>query len=268
MATEHIHETATIGPDVRIGPGVIIGAHSVIGRGTILDPYAVIGPYTTLGARTHVFSFAVIGGPAQDRRTPADASHRLECGQDNVFREGVTVSRGTEHGGGVTRIGDNNLLMAHCHVGHDCQIGHRNTIANGVSLGGHVVMADGAVIGGHAAVHQFARIGSLAFVAANAMVSLDVPPYCMAAGDRARLVGLNTTGLKRAEVPHEVRRAIKSAFRALFMADIGSRSERAQAAARGAIPEVAALARFVLESTRGVTAARRSSDPTSNGSIH
>ena len=129
-------------------------------------------------------------------------------------------------------------------------------------------MGDGAVIGGHAAVHQFARVGSLAFVAANAMVSLDIPPYCMAAGDRARLVGLNTTGLKRADIPHGVRQAIKSAFRALFIMDGGSRAERAQTAAADTIPEVAAMARFVLESTRGVTAARRASDPISDGPIH
>ena len=266
--SEHIHPTVELGPDVEIGPGVIIGAHSVIGAGCILEPYAVIGPHTRLGARTHVFSFAVIGGPAQDRRTPPDAETTLVCGQDNLFREGVTISRGTEHGGGVTRIGDGNLFMAHSHVGHDCQIGNQTTIANGVSLGGHVSVDDGAVIGGHAAVHQFVRIGPLAFVAANAMVSLDVPPFCMAAGDRARLVGLNTTGLKRAAFSSEVRAALKSAFHTLFLSEVGTRRANAEAIACSDQQEVSILANFILQSKRGVAGIRRPSDPPLDGPIH
>ena len=266
--TNHVHATARVAEDVVIGPGAIVGAHAVIGPGTRLDAYAVVGPHTTLGARSHVFSFAVIGGPAQDRRTAPDEPHTLICGDDNIFREGVTISRGTAHGGGVTRIGDHNLFMAHSHVGHDATFGSYNTLANGVSIGGHVAIGDHATIGGHAAVHQYVRIGSLAFIAANAMVSRDVPPYCMAAGDRARLLGLNTTGLKRAGVDDHTRSALHEAYRALLRAGQTSRTERAHAALEHALPEVVQMAAFILDSERGVATASRRDANTPDGPVH
>lgn len=242
-----IHPSAEIHPSARLGPGVVIGALAVVGADCVLHPYAIVGPHTRLGPRCVLHPFAVVGGPAQDRRTDPDAPHRLVCGAGNVFREGVTVSRGTAHGGGLTRLGDDNLLMAQAHVGHDCQIGDGNTLANGVSLAGHVVVEGRVTFGGHAAVHQFARIGELAFVAANAMVSQDVPPYCMAVGDRARLCGLNTTGLRRAGVPAATRAALKSAYRAVARGD----REALAALAASPIPEVAHLAAFSAPSDRG-----------------
>lgn len=253
--TARVDATARLGPGVRLGPGAIVGAHAVLGPGCRVDAHGIVGPHTTLGPRCHVFSFAVVGAAAQDRRTPPDAPHRLVCGADNVFREGVTVSRGTAHGGGLTRLGDGNLLMTHSHVGHDCRLGDGATLANGVSLAGHVEIGDRVTLGGHAAVHQFARVGDLALVAANAMVSRDVPPYCIAAGDRATLRGLNATGLRRAGLSPEVRRALAAAYRALFRA--GARRVAAEALADDPVAEVAALARFVLASPRGVARARR-----------
>ncbi len=250
-----IDPSAEIAGDARVHPTALVGGGARVGAGCVLHAYAVVGPHTTLGPRCVVHSFAVVGGPAQDRRTDPDAPFRLECGPDNVFREGVTVSRGTAHGGGLTRLGAGNLLMAQAHVGHDSRVGDGVTLANGVSLAGHVEVDDQVTFGGHAAVHQFARVGRLAFVAANAMVSRDVPPFCLAAGDRARLLGLNVTGLRRAGIGAAGRAALKAAYRALLL-----QPGRAEAAARltaDGDPNVAALAAFVAASPRGVTRAGR-----------
>lgn len=260
--TARVDATARLGAGVRIGPGAIVGAEAVLGDGCRVDAYGIVGPHTTLGPGCHVFSFAVVGAAAQDRRTAPDAPHRLVCGRDNIFREGVTVSRGTDHGGGETRLGHGNLLMTHSHVGHDCRLGDHCTVANGVSLAGHVELGDRVTLGGHAAVHQFARVGALALVAANAMVSRDVPPYCIAAGDRATARGLNITGLRRAEVDSDVRRALQRAFRAIVRGEDGvGRRAAAQARRDDPVAEVARLARFVLASERGVIRARGADDP-------
>lgn len=256
-----VDPSARLEPGVRIGPGAIVGAEAVLGAGCRVDAYGIVGPWTTLGPGCHVFSFAVVGAAAQDRRTPPDGPHRLVCGRDNVFREGVTVSRGTDHGGGETRLGDGNLLMTHSHVGHDCRLGDHGTLANGVSLAGHVEVGDRVTFGGHSAVHQFARIGDLALIAANAMVSRDVPPYCIAAGDRATARGLNITGLRRAGFDSEVRRALQSAFRVIVRGtDGGGRRAGAQSRVDHPVPEVARLAAFVLASQRGVIRARGADD--------
>lgn len=256
----HIGPGACVGPGARIGAGVtlgpyaIVGAHSDLAADCHLEAHAVVGPHTTLGPRCRVASFAVVGAAPQDRRTPPDAPYRLVCGADNHFREGSTVSRGTAHGGGITRLGDGNLLMTHSHVGHDCQLGDGCTLANGVSLAGHVEVGDRVTFGGHAAVHQFCRVGRLALVAANAMVSRDVPPATIAAGDRATLRGLNVTGLRRAEVPAADRRALAAAYRAILRD--GPRRAAAEALLASPVAEVRALAAFVLASPRGVARAR------------
>ncbi len=252
-----IHTTAKIAEGVHIGHGVVVGEYAQIGPGCRLDPYAVIGPHTFLGASNHVSSFAVVGAAAQDRRTPPDAPFRLICGDGNIFREGCTISRGTSHGGGSTLIGSGNLFMAHSHVGHDSRLGDENVLANGVSLAGHVSMEHRVTLGGHAGVHQFSRIGELAFVAANAMVSQDIPPYCLAAGDRARLIGLNETGLERADMPTRTRRALREAFKGLLFPGDTSRAERSQKALRSKTAEVRHLAQFILQSDRGVAAVGR-----------
>ena len=145
--------------------------------------------------------------------------------------------------------------MAHSHVGHDCHIGDGCTLANGVSLAGHVHLGDRVTLGGHAAVHQFCRIGTLALVAANAMISRDIAPYCIAAGDRATLRGLNITGLRRAALPPDVRRALHAAYRNILRH--GPRRPAAEAALTSPVPEVAALAAFVLNSPRGVARAAK-----------
>ena len=251
-----IHETATIDPTAYIGPGASVGAHSTVGAHCRLEAYAIVGAHTHLGARNHVHSFAVVGGPAQDRRTPWDAPYPLVCGDDNVFREGVTVSRGSAEGASETRIGHHVLLMAHSHVAHDCLLGDFVTLANGVSLAGHVTLGNRVTIGGHAAVHQFCRVGTLAFIAANGMVNRDVPPYCLAAGDRATLRGLNTTGLKRADIAPETRRALQRAFHALLRRS-PSASESESDLKDTPFEAVRELIAFMAPSRRGIMAVER-----------
>ncbi|MFN3198678.1 MAG: acyl-ACP--UDP-N-acetylglucosamine O-acyltransferase [Bradymonadia bacterium] len=243
-----VHPTAQVDSTAQLHPGAVVGAHSVVGPDCVIHRYGIVGPHTTLGARCEVHPFAVIGGPAQDRRTAPEAPFTLVCGPENIFREGVTVSRGTAHGGGETRLGAENLLMAHSHVGHDAQLGDQNTLANGVSVAGHVCIGDRVNLGGHAGVHQFVRIGDLAFIAANAMVSGDVPPFTLVSGDRARIVGLNVTGLKRAGLSQPVRSALSGALKRFYAP--GPQREVASLHLSDPTPEVAHMAHFVVHSER------------------
>ena len=249
-----VDPTARVDPSARLAPGCVVGAHAEIGPGCVLHPYAVVGPNTVLGAGCQVHPFTVIGGDAQDRRTPPGAPTRLICGPENVFREHVTISRGSEHGGGETRLGAGNLLMAGVHVGHDCVLGNGISLANNTSLAGHVTLGDRVGVGGHAALHQFVRVGELAFVAAHAMVARDVPPYCLAVGDRARLYGLNVTGLRRAGFEAPTRQALRAAFRHL----LGPRRSPLPPALRD-VACVRALEVFLQAGTRGVCAVLRAS---------
>ena len=251
--------TARVSPEAVLSPGCVVGERAVVGPGCVLHAYAIVGPDTELGHGCQIHPFAVIGGDAQDRRTPPGAG-RLICGAENIFREHVTVSRGSSHGGGVTRLGSGNLLMAGAHVGHDCQLGDGITLANNVSLAGHVSIGDRVGLGGHAAVHQFARIGELAFIAANAMVSQDVPPYCLAAGDHARLYGLNITGLRRAGFDADLRRTLARVFKALYA---GRRPPDAPHAPELTdlpdLTEVRQMVEFRTGSMRGITPSVRPS---------
>ncbi len=253
-----IHPTAVIAAgaelasDVEVGPYAVIGPHVRIGPGSWLGPHAVVEGRTTLGARTRVFQFASVGAPPQDLKYRGEPS-TLELGDDNTIREYVTLQPGTTGGGLVTRIGSGCLFMASAHVGHDCRVGDHVILANGAALGGHVVVEDYAIVGALAGVHQFVRIGESALCAAGAMVSLDVPPFCIAAGDRARLYGLNTVGLRRRGISRESRAALKHAYRLLFQ---GEQSWRRRIDAvrgeLGGVPEVARLLAFLGGSQRGV----------------
>ena len=177
----------------------------------------------------------------------------MDIGDDTCIREHVSVHSGTAAGGMVTRVGSGCLLMVSAHVGHDSQLARNIVVAAGAAIGGHVVIDDFAIIGGLVGVHQFARIGESALCAAGAMVSSDVPPYVTVAGDRARLFGLNTIGLRRRGFGAETIRALKRAYRLLFHGDVGRSEAMARTrAAFGDVPEVERLLRFVAASTRGV----------------
>ena len=253
-----IHPTAVVAreaelaADVEVGPYAVVGPHVRLGAGTHVGAHAVIEGRTTLGARTRVFQFASIGAPPQDLKYRGEPS-TLELADDNTIREYVTLQPGTSGGGLVTRIGSGCLFMVSAHVGHDCRVGSSVILANGAALGGHVVVEDYAIVGALAGVHQFVRIGESALCAAGAMVSLDVPPFCIAAGDRARLYGLNTVGLRRRGVPAASRAALKHAYRTLFQGEhpwrLGLAALRREP---GVVPEVERLLGFLAASRRGV----------------
>jgi UDP-N-acetylglucosamine acyltransferase len=216
-----IHATAVVSPRARLADGVAVGPLCVVGDDVELGPgckllasCTVLGP-TRMGAGNIVHPYAVLGGDPQDR-SHAGESTGLEIGARNVFREHVTVHRGTTKDRGTTLIGNDGLFMAGAHVAHDAAIGDGVTLANGTLLGGHVVVGDHVTTGGRAAIAPFVRIGEGAFIAAGAMVEVDVPPFVIMAGDRARVRALNRVGLRRQGVPDGSRRALAAAFRALF----------------------------------------------------
>lgn len=217
MGTD-IHPTAIVGQGAELGADVVIGAYSVIGADVRLgdrcqiSAHAVVDGYTTLGADCKVFPFASVGGAPQDLKYAGEPS-TLEMGMGNVVRECATLHRGTAHGNMKTVIGDNNLFMAYSHIAHDCVVGSNNVFANSVALAGHVQVSHHVILGGLVAVHQFCRIGEYAMLGGGAMVHQDVPPYCIAQGDRCVLRGINRIGLQRAGYSEDEVADIKKLYR-------------------------------------------------------
>ncbi len=226
---------ARIGAEARIGPGTVIHHGAIVERGT-------------LGAKNQVFPYAVVGGIPQDKKYKGENT-ALVVGNHNVIREHVTISIGTEGGGGVTRIGDRNLLMASSHIGHDCQIANDCVIATFAGLAGHCRLDDFAIMAGQAGLHQFVRVGTGAIVGGGSKVGKDVPPFTNAQGYPATLRGINTIGLQRRQFPTETILAIKRAYRMVFYSD--EKTEAALARVRdelGAIKEVQSFVKFIEES--------------------
>jgi UDP-N-acetylglucosamine acyltransferase len=216
-----VHPSAVVDPGARLGAGVVVGPlcyvgpEVEIGAGTELVAQAtVLGP-CRIGQDNRIHPHATLGGPPQDRSWSGETTE-LIVGDRNVFRESVTVHRGTAKGGGTTRIGSGCLVMVGSHVAHDCDVRDGVTLTNYTSLGGHVTVGERAVVGGHVAIAPFVRVGELSFAAGGAMIERDVPPYVIVAGDRARVRALNRVGLRRAGVPEESHGALHRAFRALF----------------------------------------------------
>ncbi|MBZ4419988.1 acyl-ACP--UDP-N-acetylglucosamine O-acyltransferase [Myxococcus sp. RHSTA-1-4] len=242
-----LHETVEVGPYSVIGPQVTIGAGSRVG------PHVVIEGRTTLGARNHIFQFASVGADPQDLKYAGEDTE-LVLGDDNLVREFVSLHKGTAGGGGATRIGSGNLFMANSHVAHDCIVGNGCRIGNGSALAGHVTMEDHVIISGLAAVHQFTRLGKHAFISGGSMVTMDIPPYATAQGDRAELVGLNTVGLERSGYSKEQMERIKEAHRILFRSKLGLQDALARLRTElGGNPEVDHLIDFIMQSKRGLT---------------
>lgn len=210
---------AELAPDVEVGPFAVIGPEVRIGARTRIGSHAVITGATTIGADNRVFQFASIGDAPQDLKYRGEPT-RLEIGDRNVFRESCTVNRGTAQGGGVTRIGDDNLLMTGAHVAHDCQVGSHVVMANCAALGGHVHLGDWVIMGGYAGVHQFCKVGAHAFLGNNAAVTRDVPPFVMATGQPAKPHSINSEGLKRRGFSEEQIRALRDAYRTLYRRDL------------------------------------------------
>jgi len=240
--TAVIDPRAEIGADVEIGPFAVVGAGVRIGPGCRVAAHAVVEGPLAMGARNVVHTFAVLGGPPQDKRAGGRAT-RVDIGDDNVFREHVTIHRGTHDT--ATTIGSGCLFMVAAHVAHDVVVGSRVVVANAVQLAGHVVVEDHVTFGGLAGVAQFARIGEGAFVAAGAMVERDVPPFCIVQGDRARVRAINRVGLERRNVPPETIREVERVFRAVFL------SNRPRSESVHAVETTDPFAKKLLEAVRG-----------------
>ena len=248
---------ARLGAGVKVGPFAVVEAGVEVGAGTLIDAHAVLAGPTVLGRNNHVFPFASIGQPPQDLKYAGEPT-RLEIGDRNVFREFVTVHRGTAGGGGLTRIGSDNLFMAQSHVAHDCQVGSHTIFANGATMAGHVEVGDHATIGAYSGVHQFTRVGAHAFMGGFTVATKDVLPYSKTVGNRACVFGVNSIGLTRRGFPPATVAAIRHAFRVLLQ----SRLNASQALARlveeaDPHPEVQGLIEFIRSSKRGAILKRR-----------
>jgi UDP-N-acetylglucosamine acyltransferase len=247
-----VAEGAKLAPGVEVGAYAIIGPDVEIGEGTVIGPHAIVTGWTRLGARNKVFQFASIGDAPQDKKYAGEPT-RVEIGDGNVFREYVTVNRGTAKDKGITRIGDDNLFMASSHVAHDCVVGSHCVFANLATLAGHVEIGDHVILAGFTGVHQFCKIGSHAFIANNTAVTRDVPPYIMAVGHPAEPHSVNATGLSRRGFSAEQVRNIKNAFRTLYRSDLPL--EEAVTRLREAAatqPEILPFVEFIGRSTRSL----------------
>jgi UDP-N-acetylglucosamine acyltransferase len=255
-----IHPTVVIDPKAEIEEGVEIGPYSVIEKGVFIDQGTKIGPHvviregTQIGKRCQIFQFASIGEAPQAFFYRGEKTS-LIIGDQNIIREFVTLHRGTIKGGGKTIIGNGNYFMAYSHVAHDCQIGNQVLMANGATLAGHIMIEDYAVIGGLSAVHQFCQIGTHAYISGLTGVSLDIPPYMLASGSRAKLFGLNTVGLKRHRFSEETLKALKKAYRIIFRSGLTLEKamKRVEEDEISQTEEVQHLLHFIQHSKRGIS---------------
>jgi len=255
-----IHPTAIVSPlaklgnNVRIGPFCVIGANVELGDECVLHSHVVIEGHARIGRGNEFFPFAAIGGKTQDLKYVGEPT-ALEVGDHNVFRENTTVHRGT-HESLPTRIGSNNLLLCYSHVAHDCQLGNHIILSNSVGLAGHVVVEDHAIVSGFAAAHQFCRIGQHSIIGGLSKVVQDVPPFMIVDGNPASTRGLNMVGLQRRGFAEDDIKALKSAYKKLFLkkdANLANSISSLKAMHAASTPQVAQLIHFIENSQRGVT---------------
>jgi len=254
-----IHPTAIVDSKADIDSNVDIGAYSIIGpnvqirSGTIIGPHVVIQPYVEIGPDCQIFQYVSIGAVPQALKFQGEETH-VKIGRGSILREFVTVNRGTAFGGGITEVGEENFLMAYVHIAHDCKTGQNVILANNATLAGHIVIEDFVTVGGLVAIHQFVRIGNYAYIGGKSAVVKDIPPYVIAAGDRAKLHGLNSVGLKRQGFSQETLSWLKKAYRIIFRIGLTQNEaiERVKAEVEQ-IPEVTNLIQFIKSSQRGIT---------------
>jgi len=243
---------ARLAVDVQVGAFTVIGDDVSIGSGTVIGPHVVINGPTQIGAGNRIFQFASIGDAPQDKKYKGEPT-RLEIGDRNVFREFCTINRGTTHDKGVTRIGSDNLFMAYSHVAHDCVLGDQIVMGNCATLGGHVTLGDWVIMGGFSGVHQFCKVGAHAFIANNAAVTRDVPPFVMTVGQPAEPHSINSKGLERRGYSEEQIRNLRNAYRILYRSDLKLADAVAQLKELGSSqPEVKELVEFIGTSERSL----------------
>ena len=251
-ATALIDPAAKIGADVHVGAYSIIGADVEIGERTVIGPHVVIEGATRIGRDNRIFQFASLGAAPQDKKFHGERSELL-IGDRNVIREFTTLNRGTADGGGATRVGDDNWIMAYVHIAHDCRVGNQVVFANNATLAGHVEVGDFAILGGFTGVHQFCKIGAHAFTGMGSLVNTDVPPFVVVAGPYAKPRGINSEGLKRRGFDSARISAIKRAYRTVYVAGTPlaeARNKLADLARDSA--DVAALLDFIERSERSL----------------
>jgi UDP-N-acetylglucosamine acyltransferase len=254
-----IHPTAIVDPkaeldtNVEIGPYSIVADNVSIGSGTVIAPHAMIEPYTSIGPDCRIYQYASVGAAPQAIKFKGEITY-LKIGRGTTVREFVTINRGTEFGGGITEVGENNLLMAYSHIAHDCKTGRDVILANNATLAGHIIIGDYVTVGGLVAIHQFVKIGDYAYIGGKSAVAKDIPPYVIASGDRASLHGLNKIGLKRHGFGDNTLKALKKAYRIIFRIGITTKEaiQRVQAEVEQN-PEVVNLIEFIKSSERGIT---------------
>ncbi|VAW74452.1 Acyl-[acyl-carrier-protein]--UDP-N-acetylglucosamine O-acyltransferase [hydrothermal vent metagenome] len=253
-----IHERAIVNPaavlahDVEVGPFSVIEEGVEIGEGTVIGPHVVISGPTKIGKRNKIFQFSSIGAAPQDKKYDNEPTE-LIIGDDNTIRENVTLNRGTTQGGGVTKIGSRNWIMAYVHLAHDCIVGNDTVLANGTTLAGHVTIDDFAILGGFTLIHQFCQIGAYSFTAFSTGIKQDVPPYVMVSGHAGSPHGLNIEGLRRHGFDKDQIRNIKKCYKLLYKSGmkLDVAKQEIKAIAKDC-PEIKILTEFLDKSTRSI----------------
>ena len=247
-----IHPEARLGANVSVGAYSIIGAHVQIGADSWIGPHVVIEGCTRIGSNNRIFQFCSLGAEPQDKKYSGEPT-RLEIGDRNTIREFCSFNCGTVQDAGVTRLGNDNWIMASVHAAHDCQIGNYTIFANHATLAGHVHVGDYAILGGFTGVHQFVRVGAHSFTAIATVLVHDLPPYVMAAGDTAKAHGINIEGLRRRGFSAEAIASIKRAYKTLYKSALTLEEAKAQLAEQAQVSaEVGLLAAFLQTATRGI----------------
>ncbi|AHE67879.1 acyl-ACP--UDP-N-acetylglucosamine O-acyltransferase [Legionella oakridgensis] len=254
MISEHaiIHPSAKLAKGVTVGPGTIIGEDVEIDEGTWVGPHVVIQGPTRIGKNNKIFQFASVGDEPQDITYKGEPT-RLEIGDNNIIREFCMISRGTVKGGGLTRLGNYNFLMAYTHIGHDCMVGNHVIMVNYSALSGHVIINDYANIGAYAAIHQFCHVGAYAFIARATYVTKDVLPYVMIAGHTTSACGINTVGLRRRGFSSTAIDCLRRAYKIIFRKGLTVQQAIAELELlQQDCPEVLPMINALNQSTRGI----------------
>jgi len=247
-----IHPEAELASDVEVGPFTVIGPDVTIGEGCWIGPHVVINGPTRIGRDNKIYQFASVGEIPQDKKYGGEPT-LLEIGDGNVIREFCTINRGTAQGGGVTRIGSDNWIMAYVHIAHDCHIGDHTIFANNASLAGHVIIEDHVILGGYSLVHQFCSLGAHCFTGFASGIDKDVPPYVMVGGYRAAPHGLNAEGLRRRGFSADTLTRLRRAYKILYRSNLTLKDAIAQLKEQvQECPEIGLMVDFLEKSTRGI----------------